>query len=65
MAADVFTTVVWTVRGLVTYYTVLVMELQSRRVSIVASTPHPDEAFMRQIPRHPTRPTASSRRRVS
>jgi hypothetical protein len=54
MAADTFTTEVWTVRGLVTYYTVFVMELQSRRVSIVSSTPHPDEAFMRQIARHLT-----------
>ena len=49
VAADFFTTEVWTVRGLVTYYTVFVIELHSRRVHIVGSTPHPDEAFMLQI----------------
>jgi hypothetical protein len=48
MAADFFTTEVWTVRGLVTYYTMFVIELHSRRVSIVGSTPHPDEAFVLQ-----------------
>jgi putative transposase len=54
VAADFFTTEVWTLRGLVTYYTVFVIELQSRRVHIVGSTPHPDEAFMLQIARHLT-----------
>jgi len=54
VAADFFTTEVWTVRGLVTYYTVFVIELQSRRVSIVGSTPHPDEAFMLQVVRQLT-----------
>jgi transposase InsO family protein len=54
VAADFFTTEVWTIRGLVTYYTVFVIELQSRRVHIVGSTPHPDEAFMLQIARHLT-----------
>jgi hypothetical protein len=51
MAADFFTTEVWTLRGLVTYCTVFVIELQSRRVSIVGSTPYPDDAFMLQIVR--------------
>jgi putative transposase len=54
MAADFFTTEVWTLRGLVTYYTVFVIELHSRRVHVVGSTPHPDEAFMLQIARHLT-----------
>ena len=54
VAADFFTTEVWTVRGLVTYYTLFVIELHSRRVYIVGSTPHPDEAFMLQIARHLT-----------
>ena len=54
VAADFFTTEVWTLRGLVTYYTVFVIELQSRRVPIVGSTPHPDEAFMLQIVRQLT-----------
>jgi putative transposase len=49
--ADFFTTEVWTWRGLVTYYTVFVIDLASRRVHIVGSTPHPNEVFMRQVTR--------------
>jgi putative transposase len=48
-AADFFTTEIWTVRGLVTYYTVFVID-----VSIVGSTPYPDDAFMLQIVRQLT-----------
>ena len=51
-AADFFTTEVWTVRGLVTYYTVFVIELNSRRVHVLGSTPHPNEAFVVQTMRH-------------
>ena len=50
-AGDFFTTEVWTLRGLVTYYTVFVIERHSRRVHIVGSTPRPNEAFMLQIGR--------------
>jgi hypothetical protein len=39
--ADFFTTEVWTWRGLVTYYTVFVIDLASRRVHVLGSTPHP------------------------
>jgi putative transposase len=39
---------------LITYYTLFVIELHSRRVSIVGSPPHPDEAFMLQIARQLT-----------
>ena len=49
--ADFFTTEVWTWRGLVTFYTVFVIDLASRRVHIVGSTPHPNELFMRQVGR--------------
>jgi putative transposase len=49
--ADFFTTEVWTWRGLVTYYTVFVIDLASRRVHIVGSTPHPNDLFMRQVAR--------------
>ena len=49
--ADFFTTEVWTWRGLVTHYTVFVIDLASRRVHIVGSTPHPDERFMQQVAR--------------
>jgi transposase InsO family protein len=51
VAADFFTTEVWTPRGLVTYYTVFVLELQSRRVHVAGSTPYPDEAFVVQAMR--------------
>jgi putative transposase len=50
VAADFFTTEVWIPRGL-TYYTVFVLELQSRRVHVTGSTPHPDEAFVLQAMR--------------
>ena len=53
-AADFFTTEVWTWHGLVTFYTVFVIDLASRRVQILGSTPHPDEAFMCQIARNLT-----------
>ena len=35
VAADFFTTEVWTGRGLVTYYTLFVIELASRRVHLM------------------------------
>jgi putative transposase len=50
-AADFFTTEVWTWRGLVTYYTVFVIDLASRRVQTLGSTPHPEAMFMQQIVR--------------
>jgi hypothetical protein len=49
--ADFFTTEVWTRRGLVTYYTLFVIDLWSRRVHVVGSTPNPDAAFMAQAAR--------------
>ena len=52
VAADFFTTEVWTARGLVTYYTLFVIELQSRRVHLAGSTRYPDEAFVVQAMRH-------------
>ena len=53
-AADFFTTEVWTRNGLVTYYTLFVIELRTRRVHIAGSTPHPGEAFMAQVARNLT-----------
>src|SRR5499433_4910 len=50
-AADFFTEEVWTARGLVTYYTLFVLDLRSRRVEIVGSTRSPDAAFMVQAAR--------------
>jgi putative transposase len=46
VSADFFSTEVWTTRGLVTYYTAFIIELQSRRVQVLGSTPYPDEAFV-------------------
>jgi putative transposase len=51
VAADFFTTEVWTARGLVTYYTACVIELQSRRVRVLGSTPSPDGDFVVQAVR--------------
>jgi hypothetical protein len=41
---------VWTWQGLVTYYTVFVIDLASRRVQILGSTRHPEALFMRSFP---------------
>ena len=62
--ADFFTTEVWTWRGLVTYYTVFVIDLASRRVQILGSTPHPEALFMQQMVRTLTI-VRSTRRRGS
>jgi hypothetical protein len=48
LAADFFTTAVWTARGLVTYYTAFVIELRSRRVHVLGSTPYQNDAFVVQ-----------------
>ena len=41
-AADFFITEVWTWHCLVTFYTVFVIDLASRLVQILGSTPHPE-----------------------
>ena len=53
-AMDFFTTEVWTLRGLVTYYVLFVIDLKTRKVEIAGITPSPDEAFMAQIARNLT-----------
>jgi putative transposase len=65
-AADFFTTEVWTWQGLVTYYTVFIIDLASRRVQILGSPPHPEALFMQQIVRTLTMAEAGvvSRRQV-
>ena len=52
--ADFFTSEVWTPRGLVTYYTLFVIDLQSRRIHVAGSTPTPDAWFMAQAARRLT-----------
>jgi putative transposase len=54
VAAEFFTTEVWTLRGLMTYYTLFVIELHTRKVQVVGSTRHPDEAFVLQAMCHLT-----------
>jgi transposase InsO family protein len=49
--ADFFTTEVWTWRGLVTFYTVFVIDLATRHVEVLGTTLHPDDAFIRQVVR--------------
>jgi putative transposase len=42
MATDFFTTEVWTWGGLVTYYVLFFIHLDSRKVHVAGMTPHPD-----------------------
>jgi putative transposase len=45
---------VLTLRGLVTYYVLFFIHLESRRVDIAGITVHPDERWMQQIARNVT-----------
>jgi putative transposase len=47
-ATDFFTTEVWTARGLVTHYTLFVIDLATRAIEIVGTTPNPNAVFMSQ-----------------
>ena len=51
---DFFTAEVLTLRGLVTYYVLFFIHLESRRVDIAGLTVHPNEAWMKQIARNAT-----------
>jgi hypothetical protein len=51
---DFFTVEVFTLRGLVTYYVLFFIHLESRRVNIAGITVHPDERWMQQIARNVT-----------
>jgi transposase InsO family protein len=51
---DFFTAEVLTLRGLVTYYVLFFIHLESRRVDIAGITIHPDEAWMKQMARNVT-----------
>ena len=56
---DFFTTEIWIWQGLLTYYTAFIIDLASRRVQILGSTPHPEALFMQQIVRTLTMAEAS------
>src|SRR3979409_1497456 len=51
---DFFTVEVLTLRGLVTYYVLFFIHLESRRVDIAGITVHPNEAWMKQMARNGT-----------
>src|SRR5436190_13616010 len=51
---DFFTAEVLTLRGLLTYYVLFFIHLESRRVHIAGITVHPDEPWMRQMARNVT-----------
>jgi transposase InsO family protein len=55
-AADFFTVEVWGLRGLVTFYVLLVIEHSSRRVYFAGATPNPNTEWMMQIARNLTDP---------
>jgi putative transposase len=51
---DFFTAEVLTLRGLVTYYVLFFIHLESRRVTIAGITVHPNEPWMKQMARNVT-----------
>jgi putative transposase len=51
---DFFTVEVFTLHGLVTYYVLFFIRLETRRVEIAGISVHPDERWMRQIARNAT-----------
>jgi hypothetical protein len=51
---DFFTVEVLTLRGLVTYYVLFFIHLESRKVELAGFTPHPNERWMKQIARNVT-----------
>jgi putative transposase len=53
-ATDFFTTEVWTLGGLVTYYILLFIHVETRQVHIAGVTAHPDEVWMKQMARNLT-----------
>ena len=54
VATDFFTAEVWTLGGLVTYYVLFFIHLESRKVHMAGVTPHPNEQWMMQIARDVT-----------
>jgi putative transposase len=56
---DFFTVELLTLRGLVTYYVLFFIHLESRRVSVAGITRHPDQEWMEQIAARPRRPGAT------
>jgi hypothetical protein len=53
-ATDFLSVEVYTIKGLVTYYILLFIDIASRSVHIAGITPHPDNRWMTQIARNVT-----------
>jgi transposase InsO family protein len=53
-AADFFTTEVWTTRGLVTYFTLFVIDIATRSVYVAGTTTNPNSEWMAQVARNLT-----------
>ena len=51
---DFFTTEVLTLKGLLSYYVLFFIHLETRRVSLVGFTPYPDQQWMEQQARNMT-----------
>jgi transposase InsO family protein len=54
VATDFFTTEVWTLGGLVTYYVLFFIHLASRKIHLAGVTPHSEQRWMMQIARNIT-----------
>ena len=53
-ATDFFSTEVWTCGGLVTFYVLFFIKLDTREVRMAGVTAHPNEPWMMQVARHAT-----------
>ena len=53
-ATDFFTTEVWTLCGLVTYYVLFFIRINTREIHIAGMTPNPDQTWMTQMARNIT-----------
>ena len=51
---DFFTVEVFTLKGLVTYYVLFFIQLETRRVCLAGITPYPDQEWMEQQARNVT-----------
>ena len=54
VATDFFTVEVLTLRGLITYYVLFFIHLESRRICLAGVTRHPDQEWMEQMARNVT-----------
>src|SRR5919109_5216837 len=53
-ATDFFTTAVWTLGGLVTFYVLFFIKLDTREIRMAGVTAHPNEQWMMQVARNLT-----------